>query len=56
MYIALAFILGILACAIIMYVMSLKETITRQKTQIQDLESQLKQLLSDRPNSDSVHH
>lgn len=55
MYIAIAFVLGILACAIIMYVMSLKETITRQKSQIEDLESQLQELLS-KTNSDSVQH
>ena len=55
MYIAIAFVLGILACAIIMYVMSLKETIIRQKSQIEDLESQLQELLS-KTNSDSVQH
>lgn len=55
MYIAIAFVLGILACALIMYIGSLKDTINRQNLHIQDLEHQLTELLAERTDKDTVH-
>jgi len=53
--IVIAFILGILACALIIYVSNLKETIRRQQAHILDVEAQLKNVLSERSEHDSVH-
>jgi len=55
MYIVIAFILGALACALIMYISSLKQTIKYQSEQILDLENQLRNLLAERTDRESIH-
>jgi len=54
-YIVLAFILGVLVCAGIMYISSLKQTIQYQRDQIHDLENQLRNLLAERSDRESIH-
>jgi uncharacterized protein YoxC len=54
-YIVLAFILGVLVCALIIYISNLKETIKRQQEQIVDMENQLRELLLERTGRDSLH-
>jgi len=54
-YIVLAFILGVLVCALIIYISNLKETIKRQQEQIVDMENQLRELLLERTGRDSIH-
>jgi predicted Holliday junction resolvase-like endonuclease len=54
-YILIAFILGALVCAAIMYISSLKQTIRYQTEQIVDLENQLRNLLAERTDRESIH-
>jgi len=54
-YILIAFILGALVCAVIMYISSLKQTIRYQTEQIVDLENQLRNLLAERTDRESIH-
>lgn len=53
--IAVAFILGVLVCAFLMYILNLKETIQRQRSHILDLEAQIKELLAEKSNREHVH-
>lgn len=53
--IILAFILGVLVCALVIYITNLKETIRRQREHILDIEARLRELSAEQLDRDSIH-